>query len=148
MWLFQHNKYWSFVHLRGLRSHAGCSWVAQYSEPFAIQSYPMTIKQTYRIATIIAIQEIRTEIHRDKKKKIWLQQHLRPTIRTCAVSAVKLTAVLQTVLLNGHLLGQLRQRLVDGVAASKRLRESSLETLHLFHGALRKGRPVVDKSFR
>lgn len=53
----------------------------------------------------------------------------------------KRTAVLQAVLLDRHLLRQLGQRLVDGVAAPQRLGKTSLEPLHLLQGALRKGRP-------
>lgn len=59
---------------------------------------------------------------------------------------LKRTAVLQAVLLNGHLLCQLGQRLVDGVAASQRLREAPLEALHLLHGALGKGRPADERT--
>lgn len=57
----------------------------------------------------------------------------------------KRTAVLQAVLLDRHLLCQLGQRLVDGVAAPQRLRKSPLEPLHLLQGALGKGRPKDDK---
>lgn len=57
----------------------------------------------------------------------------------------KRTIVLQTVLLDRHLLRQLGQRLVDGVAAPQRLRKTSLEPLHLLQGALRKGRPKDNK---
>lgn len=58
-------------------------------------------------------------------------------------SQYKRTAVLQAVLLDGHLLGQLGQRLVDGVAAPQRLRKAPLEPLHLLQGALGKGRPAT-----
>lgn len=58
----------------------------------------------------------------------------------------KRTTVLQAVLLDGHLLRQLGQRLVDGVAAPQRLRKTSLEPLHLLQGALRKGRPKDNKT--
>lgn len=60
----------------------------------------------------------------------------------------KRTAVLQAVLLDRHLLRQLGQRLVDGVAAPQRLRKTSLEPLHLLQGALRKGRPEDSKTMR
>lgn len=62
--------------------------------------------------------------------------------RTAWLDGGEPTAVLQAVLLDGHLLGQLRQRLVDGVAASQGLRETPLKALHLLHGALGKGRPA------
>lgn len=58
-----------------------------------------------------------------------------------SANSIKPTTVLQAVLFGSHLLCQLRQRLVDGVAASQRPREALLETLHLLHGALGKGRP-------
>lgn len=56
------------------------------------------------------------------------------------------TAVLQAVLLDRHLLGELGQRLVDGVAAPQRLRKAPLEPLHLLQGALRKGGPTDNKT--
>lgn len=56
------------------------------------------------------------------------------------------TAVLEAILLDGHLLRQLGQRLVDGVTPSQRLREPPLEALHLLHGALGEGRPEEQRS--
>lgn len=56
------------------------------------------------------------------------------------------TAVLEAVLFDGHLLGQLGQRLVDGVTPSQCLREAPLEALHFLHGALGEGGPEENKS--
>lgn len=67
---------------------------------------------------------------------------LPPTFK----SQYKRTAVLQAVLLDRHLLRELGQRLVDGVAAPQRLRKAPLEPLHLLQGALRKGRPIDNKT--
>lgn len=62
-----------------------------------------------------------------------------------AISAIrtrKLTAVFAAVLLDGHLFGELGERLIDRLAAAQAERQASLKPLHLLHGPVRQGGPA------